>query len=356
MRIKLFFLARKRLLGLLFLGLLSIALLLTILTTQQKQEIRQHAAGVASPIPTRSVTQIPTGSVRQNSYPASDGHIYWTGDFGTGDTSQWTEVHTGGKWGPSSIQVVTFPEPVRWGKYAGKFTVRGGGGDSSRAEITASQAMTGGYAGQEWFYSWSTYVPSNPNATSPWNFWANITQWMDLLYQCSPPLWVALRSGPPLSFSLQSDILDNKNGCAEIGPHHEWDLGTFQYDQWNDFTIHVKWSEDPTVGFVEMWRNGVQVVPLTYMRTLDTSGGVFMEQALYHPGNDGTHVLYHDGTRRHDAFNGLSISPSSSDIPVPTPLPTGQISQEPTPTFQSGGTVFSLSSICDTRQRNKERY
>ena len=307
MRIKNFFSLRNSsfIIGLLLPITLAITLSLTAFHLQQKQEVQQKAKGV-DVIAHTKVASTPSGQpptpATTMGYPASDGHIYWSGDFETGDTSQWDGVHTGGKWGNSSIKTVT--SPVRWGKYAGKFTVYGGGKYADRAEISASQQQTGGYPGQEWYYSWSTYVPSIPNATSPWGFHADITQWMDLYHRCSPPLFVEILTGPPLQFNMQSDILDNHNKCKSIGPHHEWNMGTFQYDQWNDFTVHIKWSEDPTVGFVEAWRNGVKVVPLTYMRTLDTSGGVYMEQALYHPGNGGTHVIYHDGTRRHDAYGG----------------------------------------------------
>jgi Polysaccharide lyase len=296
-----------------FVMLLILSIFLSIVLARflfQPQQQELHEAVRGHPASTPAISS-PAGqstvSATALGYPATDGHIYWTGDFETGDTSQWNGVHAGGNWGNSSMEVVT--APVRWGKYAGKFTVEKGSPALSRAELSASQAQTGGYSGQQWYYSWSTYVPSNPNATSPWGYWADITQWMDLYHQCSPPLWIALHSGPPLSYSLQSDILDNKNRCQSIGPHHEWNLGTFKYDEWNDFTLHVKWSENPNVGFVEMWRNGKKVVPFTHMRTLDTSGGVYMEQALYHPGSGGTHVLYQDGTRRHDAYGGVAVVP-----------------------------------------------
>ncbi|SRR6266852_875193 len=225
------------------------------------------------------------------------GTKYWVVDYETGDLTQWSEVHAGGTWGNSSVKVVT--SPVRYGKYAVKFTVNAGGaGDAQRAEVSATQQQTGGYAGEEWYYSWSILVPSVPNGTTGWAEWTLITQWMDLLYQCSPPLQIDIRPGTPPHFILGSVLLDNKNGCKPLGPTQEWDLGPLQYDQWNDFTIRIKWSNDPSVGFVEMWRNGVRVVPLTHVRTLDTSGGVYMEQDLYRPTYSGTNVIYFDDTRR----------------------------------------------------------
>lgn len=252
------------------------------------QEIRQHAS-----IPAIAPTKAPANG---------EGTIHWIVNYETGDLSQWSEVHTGGTWGNSSVEVVT--SPVRNSKYAAKFTVNaGGGGVSQRAEVSATQQQTGGYPGQEWYYSWSVLVPSVPNATTGWAEWTLITQWMDLLYQCSPPLQVDIEPGPPLHYTLNSTLLDNKNGCAPLGPSREWDLGQLQYNKWDDFTIRIKWSDDPSVGFVEMWRNGVKVVSLTHVRTLDTSGGVYMEQDLYRPSLSGTNVIYFEDTRRHDSFN-----------------------------------------------------
>jgi hypothetical protein len=79
-----------------------------------------------------------------------------------------------------------------------------------------------------------------------------------------------------------------------------------EYDKWNDITVHLKFSADPAVGFAEIWVNGNNVLPLTHVRMLDTSGGVYMEQAIYHPGEDGPHILYLDGTRRHDKYSGAN--------------------------------------------------
>ena len=266
-----------------FLLMLVLAIPIAVFLAHRLQEIRQYPS-----IPATAPTN-------------EQGTIHWIVDYKTGDLSQWSSVHTGGTWGSSSISVVT--SPVRYGKYAAKFSVNAGNGDTERAEVSATQQQTGGYPDQEWYYSWSVLVPSVPNATTGWAEWTLITQWMDLLYQCSPPLQVDIKPGPPLHFTLNSILLDNENGCAPLGPSQEWDLGQLQYNQWDDFTVRIKWSDDPSVGFVEIWRNGVKVVPLTYVRTLDTSGGVYMEQDLYRPGFSGTNVIYFDGTCRHDSSN-----------------------------------------------------
>jgi hypothetical protein len=291
-----------------------------------------------TPIVNRSVKSSTAGNG-----DSVDGNVYWKVDYETGDLSQWNAINTGGSWGNSSIQVVT--HPVRQGNYAAKFTLTGGNGAHVRAETEATQAQTGGYEGQDWYYSWSMYAPSNPNTSTGWGDWNLVTQWMDLLYQCSPPLQIdimPLKNG--LRYTLNSRLFDNKNGCASLGPSHDWDLGPVVYDQWIDITIHVKWSSDPTVGFAQVWMNGVNVFPLTHLRTLDTSGGVYMQQDIYRLGaTSGSNVLYFDDLRRHDAYNpGTGITPTPNPTYTKTPLPS--LSTTPTLTLSPTLSIAQAST------------
>ncbi len=244
--------------------------------------------------------QAPAGSQPKN-YPVSDGNILWDAGWETGDTSQW-KLHTGLGWGNSSVEVVT--DPVRWGKYAGKLTLNPSGDGSARAEITASQENTGGYAGQEWYYSFSVYFPSNPDKTTGWNGWNDFTQWMDLRAKCSPPVQFDVTQDEKIIFSQETTLQESGNCGYDIYPSINYDLGPLVYDQWIDFTAHLKWSGDRKVGFAEIWRNGKLVLAKTYMPTMDPNGtGVYMEQAMYRQYTPGTSIIYIDGTRRHTAYS-----------------------------------------------------
>lgn len=260
--------------------MLLLLLPVAIFLAPQPQQTQQHAAG--------------------NGYPASDGHILWDGGFETGDTSQWS-IHAGGHWGDSTVEVVT--TPVRYGKYAVKLTLHPGSGNV-RAEITASRANTGGYPGQAWYYSFSVYFPASPDQTTGWSEWNDFTQWMDMRAKCSPPLQFDVKSDNTLVFN--NEITYQQEGNCGYGtlPYKDYPLGPIVYDQWIDFTAHIKWSENPHVGYAQVWRNGTEVLPLTHMQTLDPgSTGVYMEQAMYRPNPPRTSIIYIDGTRRHDAFS-----------------------------------------------------
>ncbi len=206
-----------------------------------------------------------------------EGGIYWRGDWETGDTGQWAWINTGQTDpinGNTRVEIVT--SPVRQGSYAAKFVVDADSdGDPDRAEVSSTQADTGGYEGQEWYYSWSTMFPS---------------------------IGIDAESNSHPQLYLESESRNQKT-CKRIRARKKWFLGPLQYDNWYDFTLHVSWSQDPTVGFVELWVDRTNVVPLTYVQTLDNGGGVYLEQDLYRRDFGATNVLYHDGMRRHDAFS-----------------------------------------------------
>lgn len=234
-------------------------------------------------------------------YPATDGRIMWEGGWETGDTSQWA-IHAGGNWGDSTVEVVT--DPVRYGRYAGKLTLNPGEGNV-RAEISSTQRNTGGYAGQDWYYSFSIYFPSDPDKSVKWSNWNDVTQWMDLRGMCSPPLEIDVKPNQTLVLINQITYQQPEDCGYGTLPYNVYPLGRMVYDQWIDLTLHIKWSEDPQVGYVQAWRNGKTAVPFTHMQTLDPgSPGVHMEHAMYRPSPTDQAVMYVDGTRRHTAFAG----------------------------------------------------
>ncbi|GAC1542531.1 MAG: hypothetical protein NVS4B8_23550 [Herpetosiphon sp.] len=168
-----------------------------------------------------------------------------------------------------------------------------------RAEISATQEATGGYVDQEWYYSWSTYFPAEPNKATGWGRWNLFTQWMDLRAKCSPPLQLTVHSGTPDFITLEN-IINRQNGNCATLEQHVFLLGPLVYDRWIDFTVHIKWSQDPKVGFVEAWMDNQLKIPRTFIPTLDPgSTGVYMEQAMYRPNPSGQNVVYFDHTRRH---------------------------------------------------------
>ena len=69
-------------------------------------------------------------------------------------------------------------QPVKQGTYSAKFVTTAGTG-TARAELNASQAQTGGYPGQEWYYGWWSYFPSINGQPQQW--WSNGGDWDDIV-------------------------------------------------------------------------------------------------------------------------------------------------------------------------------
>ena len=225
--------------------------------------------------------------------------IFWSGDFETGDLSQWWSVQAV----PGDVRIVT--SPVRQGSYAAKFVVRPGdvpvGGNGERSELRASQADSGGYSGRDEWYRWSTLFPRNldPTPDTSWNFFV---QWHDsqnngcgpnVAYQidaAKSPAKIKLRvRGGPISLSTCAARYDRS-----------WRPVTLTLGHWYDLVLHVRWSAAPRVGFVQAWIDGKLVVRKTKIATLYPGDGVYVKQGFYRKPSGRVSTLYQDGMRRFD--------------------------------------------------------
>lgn len=221
-------------------------------------------------------------------YGELPGTEVFRGDYETGDTSQWP--------GAQSVRddsIAIVEDMVREGDHAARFEVRSGEnpiGFGDRAEV---QSATDAREGDERFYAWSTMLASDfPRYTD-----------FQVLAQ-----WHAEADGPPpLAFYAEGDDLVLRAN-RHAAPGELLDIvdlwrGPLRRGEWQDLKLHVKWSADDRVGFVELWVDGV-------MRSLDSGSrrryvramypgfdnyfkqGLYRESGLPRPG-----VVYHDGLR-----------------------------------------------------------
>src|SRR5262249_15938459 len=161
-------LASGKIISVLFLFLAFPALLLAVGAIPPA--VPCNGCAFSSPVPAQTL-----------GYPTTDGNIYWEGGFETGDLSQWWPVGYGS--GPTYGTATVETNLVRWGKYAVQFSVRPPGDNSTpnRQEIAASAAQTGSTVeSKDYYYSWSTYIPSVPNLVNGWPSagWTNVGQWL----------------------------------------------------------------------------------------------------------------------------------------------------------------------------------
>jgi hypothetical protein len=175
---------------------------------------------------------------------------------------------------PGRIRIVAAPGG-RSGR-AARFEVGpedGIGNTSPRAELVK---MTHDREGAERWYRWSTFFPksfptSNPRAFVTW------TQWR-----------ASDESDSYSNFMLWGDELQLRlNGIHWRQP--------LVKGVWHDIVYHVKWSSDPTRGFIELWFDGRHVLHRTSMRTLKAGTTNYLKQGLYQSSAVPKAYLYHSG-------------------------------------------------------------
>jgi hypothetical protein len=222
------------------------------------------------------------------------GVILRTGDFNTGDLSQWS-----GNQKLRSYSLTTVRSPAREGAYAARFEVRNGddplcaagwGCFGDRAEV---QMNTGETEGQERWYSWSTMIGADFPRYSTWQV---VSQWH-----------ADADGSPPIGFFAVNDdlVLKLHRFSSPGNPIDIRDVwrGPLRRGEWQDIRLHVKWSGSDSVGFVELWIDGVQQTfdngqTRRYIRTMYPGVGNYFKQGLYRQGGlSSTGVVYHDGFR-----------------------------------------------------------
>ena len=168
----------------------------------------------------------------------------WVGNFETGDISQWALNQSC----PGQPQIVT--SPSRAGRYAAAFTVT----DRSTIQYCPDVAVT------------------NPNAhlNSPALFAPGDERYVGASFFFpagfpQPPSWFQVFEiyGPPFGGSptMEIDVEGDRLTFARDETHGydmPWRSSTAIGGRWEDVVLHVKMSTDPSVGFVELWHNGVR--------------------------------------------------------------------------------------------------
>jgi Polysaccharide lyase len=221
----------------------------------------------------------------------SQGRVAWAGDFDTGSFSQWSnELQV-----KASDRATIVTSPVRGGRYAARFEVEpgdsdvAGSGTGERSEVWLGVEQTGGLEGLESWWTWSVLFPSD--FTSPGGDWNYFTQFHHTGTIGQSNIAFVVSNGSSLRLIV--------NSVSPTRPHQRlFSLGRLVRGVWTDFVFHVKWSADPHEGFVEVWVDGANVVPLMHLATLYAGQEVYVKQGYYRAAFDQASVVYIDGTRR----------------------------------------------------------
>lgn len=236
--------------------------------------------------------------------------VVWRGGFETGDISEWS-----GSQKVSSDRLQVIESPVRDGRYALRATVRQGDDpiDSSgnRNELLYASDEP---SGSEYFYRWNTLFPTGfPSA----NTWQVFVQWHHR----------GCCGSPPVEFYVVGEQIRFRVGGADGTVLWTTPL---QRGVWNDFVLHVKWSADPKVGFVELFHNGEPAVAKRQIATMYAGMTNYLKLGLYRNetiAQDG--IVFHDGMVQATRLEDVAPAPGTSPTPSPTPTPAEGPSSPP---------------------------
>ena len=234
------------------------------------------------------------------------------GGFETGDDYQWDQFHYNEQFDKNrQFSVVT--SPVRHGKYAAKLTVNDGdvfrqtGGE--RADFLRS-GLHDEKEGDEYWYAWSTFFPSDWQAPKDWFVFADWHSSYDevcqlLQFEVTPDnaLLVKVMTGNVSGYQCfegsgtafkTSEVFDRK----------------VNKNTWNDFIVHVKWTAHAT-GVIEVFHkteeqetfrkvlNLRNIPTLQYQSNRNNPAMPYFKLAHYRSKlNTHTSTLYHDGFRQ----------------------------------------------------------
>ncbi|WP_437511162.1 polysaccharide lyase [Sorangium sp. So ce1099] len=184
----------------------------------------------------------------------------WTGDFETGDLSQWNTSLNG-----EHITVVT--SPVLQGTRAGQIQLTNDArwpNGIKRVELNHKPAAGRTAEGAQTYFAWSFYLPEALAADPP----TQIGYWeSDATYNQMMSFEVV---GQRISFATRKP--NNK-------VHWEAD-GAVTPGVWHRIALHVRWSTNPSQGSVDVWFDGEQVVTAGQAQTLADNNAHFTQLGL----------------------------------------------------------------------------
>lgn len=251
------------------------------------------AAGAVAPAP---AVDPPTAAIASVSSAVPVGsRVVFTGNYDTYFLNQWRSLQTRG-WSQFPGYYCTYNACVRHDSpahpSAARFEVRDGDvppfGGGERSEVLTGDGATSAayvYEGDERWYELSVkFDPSFRNRTTGAAGWLMVMQWFPG------------NGAPPLALQVSmAGTLDLGGGGVSREYHRP--LGPVRPGVWVDYVLHVKFSNDPAVGFVEAWENGALVLPRLSRPTM-SSDRSYLKQGVYRDAAEtGTHVVWHDGLR-----------------------------------------------------------
>ena len=239
----------------------------------------------------------------------------FSGDYSTGDFSQWRTVQTRSYNGDGATYVPTYSASMVRDAIRGmvaRFEVRSGDvpnfGGGERAEVQSTQAQTGGTEGQTLWFAFSTkFDPTFSMDYDGWPQWGITNQWHPTSSTGSPPFSFGLTSGGTWSLRVNPQ---SSPGVYLGGERSIWTV-PMDRGSWHDIKMQVHFSTSDTGGWIQLWQNGVRQTfndgsDTYYCATIiPTTTSVYYKEGLYRAPKATTDIVYHSGFRSATTEAGL---------------------------------------------------
>ena len=226
--------------------------------------------------------------------------VLWRGDFESNDLLQWSSVD-----GLTS-RLTVVSSPVRQGSRALRVELRSGdfASNGNRNELVRQVPET---EGMDRYYAWSTLFEASYPIENKWQVF---TQWHHS----------GCCGSPPLEFDVNGQTLSlDRNPPSNSGTVELWSTLLVR-GVWHDFVMHVIWSSNPDLGFIELWYDGQKVIEGNAVQTLFPGQVNYLKQGLYRDSSiSAVGVVYHDGMTMGTTL--ADVAPQLVPPPPPPPPP-----------------------------------
>jgi parallel beta-helix repeat protein len=160
-----------------------------------------------------------------------------------------------------------------------------GTGGEGRAELQCHRSAApacSGAEGSEWVYEWDLRVPSGQTLATtgvPSVMQTKPSSGPNGENSCFGGSMIAEQVTDTTKFALtrwvRGGVPTNLTGSCTVPNDQRIPLVTLSRDTWHHIAFHAKWSPDGTVGFEEIWVDGVNVMAKRFMQNF-VGGGRYM--------------------------------------------------------------------------------
>lgn len=192
----------------------------------------------------------PAGAAVPSGDVAPSGDV-WSGDAETGDLSQFRDTPWNTAFA-SAPTITSDPQFVRDGEFAIRSAIPADAPDGSaiccgaRSELEPQIGTISD--GEELFFGVSTLLSPDFPVDEAWQV---ITQWKQI------------DGSPPLSLNVENGEYQIQGGAShpDGSQHFIEPVGDAVPGTWVDWVLHVKFSADPSIGYVAVWQGDQLVLP-----------------------------------------------------------------------------------------------